>query len=452
MDPETLKGQVALVTGGGRGIGRAIALKLASAGMCVAVLARTPAETADTVTLAEQAGGVAEPYTADVTEARGLRNAMLRIEHELGPVQLLVNNAGYLGPIGPFHEVELGAWWRAFEVNLYGAAQCTQAVLRGMIDRRQGRIVNIAASAAPFAYLSSYVASKTALMRFTETLAAELEPQGICAFAVIPGTVRTAMSEHSLNSPQGRKWLPWFRQIFAESRDVPADRPASLVLQIARGQVDALSGRVLSVADDLDILMSRVTEIQDRKLYSLRVTTLSTGGADSVLEKIRNAGEQATRYTLQVQGSAPAPPAEVFRLWTDPVAIHRWFVHHAPVHWRTPPRLDVRPGGKFDWNVVSDTNEREVFHFQGSYLEVHAGERLVFTWDWENLPIEGVDGAGRTVVEVDLVAAGVKTTVTLTQTGLANEAACTAHEKGWARCLEGMVQLLSEQEPAVQTD
>lgn len=101
---------------------------------------------------------------------------------------------------------------------------------------------------------------------------------------------------------------------------------------------------------------------------------------------------------------------------------------------------------------MSDTNEREAFHSQGSYLEVRAEEQLVFTWEWQSLPIEGVDGPGRTLIEVNLVAQGVNTRVTLTQTGLANQAARNAHEKGWVRCFEGMVQLLSEQGPAVQTD
>src|SRR6185312_14451038 len=109
---------------------------------------------------------------------------------------------------------------------------------------------------APFAYLTSYVTSKTALIKFTETIAAELEPHGIGAFALIPGTVRTPLSEQSLTSVEGRKWLPWFGRIFAESLDVPAERPASLVLDVARGRLDPLSGRVLSVWDDIDTLTS----------------------------------------------------------------------------------------------------------------------------------------------------------------------------------------------------
>src|SRR5262249_53892152 len=150
-------------------------------------------------------------------------------------------------------------------------------------------------------FLTSYVTSKTGLIRFTETLAAELEPYGVGAFAVIPGTVRTAMSEYSLNSPEGQRWLPWFQQVFSESRDVSAEHPASLVLQIARGRADALSGRVLSVADDLEALVSRALEIRDKRLYSLRVSGLSSASADPVLDEVRATGEHPARHALQVQ-------------------------------------------------------------------------------------------------------------------------------------------------------
>lgn len=118
-----------------------------------------------------------------------------------------------------------------------------------MISRHRGRVVNIASSATPVAHFSAYTTSKTALIRFTATVAAELKPHGVSMFAVGPSTVRTAMSEYSLNSPEGQKWLPWFRRIFDEGLDVPVGRPAQLVLELASGRADALSGRFLTVAD-----------------------------------------------------------------------------------------------------------------------------------------------------------------------------------------------------------
>src|SRR5262245_22598866 len=141
-----LSGQVAVVTGGGRGIGRAIALALATAGAWTAVLARSQSELDTTVQLIEHAGGRARAFVSDVTDVLAVRNAMRNIEQALGPVDLLVNNAATGGPIGPFWETDTEQWWQALEVNLRGPVLCSRAVLPGMVARHQGRIVNVASS------------------------------------------------------------------------------------------------------------------------------------------------------------------------------------------------------------------------------------------------------------------------------------------------------------------
>jgi NAD(P)-dependent dehydrogenase (short-subunit alcohol dehydrogenase family) len=145
-----------------------------------------------------------------------------------------------------------------------------------MIARRRGRIVNIASGggATMMPMFSSYITSKTALIRFSECLAAEVRPHGIAVFAMGPGTVRTAMSDYSLNSPEGRRWLPWFREIFETGRDLPPERPAELLLALASGQADALSGRYVTPSDDLDRLIEQAEEIGARKLYALEVQRL----------------------------------------------------------------------------------------------------------------------------------------------------------------------------------
>jgi NAD(P)-dependent dehydrogenase (short-subunit alcohol dehydrogenase family) len=134
--------------------------------------------------------------------------------------------------------------------------------------------------------------SKVALVRFTETVAAEVKPHGVSMFAMGPGTVRTSMAEHSLRSSDGQKWLPWFKRIFDQGLDVPAERPSRLVLELASGRADSLSGRFLSIWDDLDSLLRNVKQIEERNLYSLRIQTLDGGGIGSALSAIRADAER----------------------------------------------------------------------------------------------------------------------------------------------------------------
>jgi NAD(P)-dependent dehydrogenase (short-subunit alcohol dehydrogenase family) len=245
--------QVAIVTGGGRGIGRAIARDLASAGANVAVVSRSLDQLAETVEDIAKLGGRAVAVPADVSEPEAIGRRVREVERALGPVDLLVNNAGLSGPFGPIAETDPAEWWRCQEVNLRGPLLCARAVLPGMVARRRGRIINIASGAGTIAipYLSAYVVSKTALIRLTEILAAEVADHGIRVFAIEPGTVRTAMAEHALQSDAGRRWLPWFKEILDQGRDVPPEHAARLVTLLASGRIDTLSGRFFTVADDV---------------------------------------------------------------------------------------------------------------------------------------------------------------------------------------------------------
>lgn len=291
-----LKGQVALVTGGGRGIGRAITQTLAAAGAVVAVLSRSTKELSETVRLVEQEGGRAAAYPADVTDEQAIQGAIHAIEQSLGPIDLLVNNAGTPKPLAPFAESDVTEWWRGMEVNLLGPIICTRHVLPGMISRHRGRIINISSGAGAMAmtHFSSYVCSKTALVRFTECLALENSPHGIAVFAIAPGTVQTAMTEYSLTSSEGQKWLPWFKRLFDEGFTVPPERPASLVLELASGRADSLTGRFVSVYDDLEQLIANAADVQHRNLQTLKVERLATGTPNPALASIMAASRKVT--------------------------------------------------------------------------------------------------------------------------------------------------------------
>jgi NAD(P)-dependent dehydrogenase (short-subunit alcohol dehydrogenase family) len=270
-----LTGQVAIVTGGGRGIGRAMALALAKASAVVAVVARTEDQLAETVALIEQAGGRAIAIRTDVTDPQAVEQMAREVEQQLGPVDLLVNNAGAGDPGGPIWEVDPGQWWHVLDVNLRGPFLCSRAVLPSMIARRQGRIINTVSGAGlkAMTYMSAYVVSKTALVRLTENLAAETAEHGISIFAIHPGTVRTAMWETVLASPVLDRWKPGLRGIFERGRDIAPDRAANLVAFLASGKADALTGCFISVRDDVTEMVERAQEIREGELYTLRLRT-----------------------------------------------------------------------------------------------------------------------------------------------------------------------------------
>ena len=177
---DELSGKVALVTGGGRGIGANVARELAGAGMRVAVAARTREQVER---IAEEVGGLA--LAVDVSDEASVQRMVGDTERELGAIDLLVNNAGVMGPSEvPIWEHDgPAAWWRVFEINVLGAYLCCRAVLRGMVERGGGRIVNVGSGSG---YLpmraggrdTAYGPSKAALHRFGELLAGQLEQHG----------------------------------------------------------------------------------------------------------------------------------------------------------------------------------------------------------------------------------------------------------------------------------
>jgi NAD(P)-dependent dehydrogenase (short-subunit alcohol dehydrogenase family) len=268
-----LEGQVAIVTGGGRGIGKAIAGGLARACASVAVIARSPDQLAETVRQITELGSRAISVTADVSDPAAVERMVREVEKSLGSVDLLVNNAGLSGPIGPTWETDPDDWWRCLEVNLRGPMLCSRAVLPGMTARGRGRIVNVASGAGTFAipYLGAYVTSKTALIRLTEILALEAGANGVRVFAIEPGTVSTTMAEYALESEEGKRWLPWFGEIFKRGEDLPPNHAADLVVLLASGRADALSGRFFTIKDDVVGMATRAGNQGLGDLQTLRL-------------------------------------------------------------------------------------------------------------------------------------------------------------------------------------
>jgi 3-oxoacyl-[acyl-carrier protein] reductase len=249
-----LAGEVALVTGGGRGIGRGIALELAHAGAHVAVAARTREQVEAT---AAETDGVA--IEADVSNRSDVERMVAQTEEELGPLDVLVNNAGIAISEGSVWELEPEEWWHVFEVNVLGVYLCCRTVIPGMIARGGGRIVNVASGAAylPSSTSTAYSASKAAVHRLSETLAAQLEPHGIPVFSISPGLVRTEMTSDTFGDD-----APW----------TPPELAPRLVRALASGRLDALAGRYLHAEhDDIDDVEQRAAEIIAQDLNAIRL-------------------------------------------------------------------------------------------------------------------------------------------------------------------------------------
>jgi NAD(P)-dependent dehydrogenase (short-subunit alcohol dehydrogenase family) len=256
-----LTGQVALITGGSRGLGRAFAQALLAACARVAITGRSASELHETATQLSSAANQVLDIPADATDPQGALQVVTTVEQRLGPITLLVNNAGQFRAFGSIGVVDPIAWWNEVEVNLRGPFLYANAVLPGMRTRHKGRIINLASNAGIQAIptLSAYVISKTAIIRFSEALALDAVEDGIQVFAIHPGTVRTPMNDYVCNSPEVAKSAPgvqqWFQNLYAQGLDTPIERSAHLVLRLAAGDADTLSGRYISVEDDLDALV-----------------------------------------------------------------------------------------------------------------------------------------------------------------------------------------------------
>ncbi len=213
---QSLKGKIALVTGAGKGIGRAVALALASEGVHVGLLARTEK---DLIAVAEEIkllGVKTAIVTADVSDIEQVNVAVKKVLSELGPIDILINNAG-TGTFGKFLELEPEVWENQIKINVFGVYYTTRAVLPQMIERKTGDIVNISSTAGKTgsAVTSAYSASKFAVFGLTESLMQEVRKHNIRVTALAPSTIVTELA-HSANLITGDAEKVMHPEDFAE--------------------------------------------------------------------------------------------------------------------------------------------------------------------------------------------------------------------------------------------
>jgi NAD(P)-dependent dehydrogenase (short-subunit alcohol dehydrogenase family) len=249
-----LSDRVALVTGGGRGIGRAIALALARAGADVAVAARTGAELDAVAAEVRGLGRKALAVACDVAERAAVEAAVDQVTGALGPVQVLVNNAG-IAASAKFLDTDDALWERHLRVNLTGAFLVTRAALPGMLTARWGRIINIASVAARHGspYVAAYTASKHGLLGLTRALALEVVTAGVTVNAICPGYVATDLawaSARNIQERTGRAFEEAVRALAAfspQKRLIEPDEVAALAVFLASEEARGVTAQAWNV-------------------------------------------------------------------------------------------------------------------------------------------------------------------------------------------------------------
>jgi 3-oxoacyl-[acyl-carrier protein] reductase len=234
-------GRSALVSGAGRGIGRSTAIALAGEGARVILLARTQSELDETATLVRERGGEAIVVPTDVGDAQSVSRAIDEIRDAGGGVDILINNAAVVWPLGATARVDLNEWRAAMQVNVFGAVHLTLAVLPGMLAREWGRVVNVSSGivSRPASMIggNAYATSKAALEAHSMNLAAELSGTGVTVNVYRPGTVDTEMQAWIREQP-GEKIGEALRQRFVDMHEggtliTPDESARSLMSHLA---------------------------------------------------------------------------------------------------------------------------------------------------------------------------------------------------------------------------
>ncbi len=259
-----LEGQVAIVTGAGRGIGKATVLALAQAGAAVVLAARSRGEISGVADQIKQRGGKALAIPTDVADLVQVDHLLVLILRAFGRVDILVNNAAVIQPLGNVWETSPKAWQRLIAVNVIGPYLCVRSVLPHMLERGSGRVINVSSGAAEanLQGASAYTASKAALERFSGTLAAEIDGTGVVATTFRPGIVDTQMQTEMRRTPTQQfplvaTWQNWHDQ--GQLR--PSTEPGQAILWLASKFAQDSNGQLFSM-DDEDFRKRIATDLE----------------------------------------------------------------------------------------------------------------------------------------------------------------------------------------------
>ncbi|MGK4579799.1 SDR family NAD(P)-dependent oxidoreductase [Kitasatospora sp. HPMI-4] len=268
MPTGSLTGQVGLITGAGRGIGREIAIGLAAEGMAVGLVGRTHETLTDTLKECADHGARGIAVTADVCRPGAVREAVRAVERDLGPVDFLVNNAGQVDPAEvPLWEADANQWWQVVETNLRGPFNLMRCVLPTMVERGSGRVLNLNSGFAlrPDGRYTAYATSKGALLQLSDNIADSLAAHQVVVLDISPGAVATDMTAGMPMFADKTEWgsIPYM---------------VAIAVDVARGRFDSLHGRFIHAGrDNLEELLSQAEAIREADARTLRLRPYGPG-------------------------------------------------------------------------------------------------------------------------------------------------------------------------------
>lgn len=269
-----LKDRIAIVTGGSRGIGEAIALAFAAQGASLVLASRTRSDLERVAHRIEQAGATAAICVCDIAHAPDVDRLVGETIQRFSRIDVLVNSAGIYGPIGSLQQNDPQHWIQAIQINLIGTMLCTRAVLPHMIQQQSGSVINMSGGGAvsPFPNFSAYSASKAAVVRFTETVAEEVRSHRVRLNAIAPGAVNTRLLDEALAAAEacGKEFLEKCRQQ-KQNGGTPPEKAAELAVFLASDESIGITGKLVSaVWDDWRSIPQHLSDIAGTPLFTMR--------------------------------------------------------------------------------------------------------------------------------------------------------------------------------------
>jgi NAD(P)-dependent dehydrogenase (short-subunit alcohol dehydrogenase family) len=253
-----LQDKVAIVTGGGRGLGRSIALLFGKEGAKVVVAARNREQIDHVAQELQVLRKSAIAIPADVSDEGQVNNLVQKTIETYGTIDILVNNAGARGPISPIHKISLEEWEQTLKANLTSAFLCSKAVIPVMMERKTGKIINVATTLTPRPNLTPYMVAKAAMTHFTKQLSRELKGFNIQVNAIHPGVMDTRMQEDIRRAGVKAIGTDMFERLKEEGLLHSPDEPAKLILFLAAKTGDGITGEFLSFDDkEVKFLLSQ---------------------------------------------------------------------------------------------------------------------------------------------------------------------------------------------------